>query len=80
MKMHYPWRNLGWYTLDKNHEILRGFVQNAKKKSMKMHYPWGNLGCILRKKPRDIAWIWVKMCKQNYENALSLGKSWVCSG
>jgi hypothetical protein len=45
--------------------------------NMKMHYPWGNLGCMNWVKNHEILrGIWSK-CKKNYENALSLGKSWV---
>jgi hypothetical protein len=53
---------------------IPGFGSKYADKTMKRHYHWGNLDCTLDKKPRDIAWFGSK-CKQNYENALSLGKS-----
>jgi hypothetical protein len=40
-----------------------------------MHYPWENLGCIHWIKNDEIMRGFGSKCKQNYENALSLGIS-----
>ncbi len=72
-KRHHPWENLGCirWVLTKRYCVVLG--QNANK-IMKMHYHWGNLDCTLGKNHEILRGIW---SKKNYENALSLGKSWV---
>jgi hypothetical protein len=53
------------------------FVLLFTSKTMKVSQQVKPSHDITRGKTTRYSWLWVKMCKQNYENALSLEKSWV---